>query len=288
MNYQRKYKTHTGIHIHRKNPRVKQGTSKEENGLYAQIVRDFPELKVYKSDRQVLNGREIDIYIPSCHLGIEYNGNRWHSSEMDKSENYHLSKSVQAEKKGVELIHIFSDMWENRPNQVIDLIRKRLGKCQEILGNMCITVELGIKEGYDFLNTYSVNVPDPRISNYIGFMKGTKIMAVMGYSEENKEIYDFQEMFGVKVKGAIDVLFTARPEFNDYIIRCDRSLLKQDFWKTRGFVAFDCTKPRPYYTKDFKSRIRGDMLPMEESKLKESGFKVIYDCGEILMKKEKV
>lgn len=288
MNYQRKYKTHTGIHIHRKNPKVKHGTSKEENGLYAQIVRDFPDLKVYKSDRQVLNGREIDIYIPSCHLGIEYNGNRWHSSEMNKAENYHLSKSVQAEKKGISIIHIFSDMWENRPNQVIDLIRKRLDKCQILLANMCMTVDLNQRDGYDFLNTYSVNTPDPRITNYIGFMKNNKIMAVMGYSEDNKEIYDYQEIFGIRLKGAIDVLFTVRPEFNNYIVRCDRSLSKQDMWKTKGFVAFDCTKPRAYYTKDFKSRVRSDYLSMEESKLKESGWKTIYDCGELLLKKEKV
>lgn len=288
MNYQRKYKTHTGIHIHRKNPRVKRGTSKEENSLYAQLIREFPNIKIYKSDRQVLNGREIDIYIPSYNLGIEYNGNRWHSSEMDKSENYHLSKSVQAEKKGISIIHIFSDMWENRPNQVMDLIRKRLGKYKEILANTCMLIDISNNEGYDFFNKYSVNVPDPRMTNYLGYIRNNELLAVLGYSEENKTIYDYLEAPGIKVNGGIEIIFTLNLKFYDYTVRCDRSLSKQDRWKDNGFVAYDCTKPKPYYTKDFKSRIRAFMIPMEESKLEEAGYKTIYDCGEILMKKEKV
>lgn len=288
MNGRFKYKAHTGVHIHRKNPRVKRGTSKEENSLYAQLVREFPNIKIYKSDRQVLNGREIDIYIPSYNLGIEYNGNRWHSSEMDKSESYHLSKSVQAEKKGISIIHIFSDMWENRPNQVMDLIRKRLGKYKEVLANTCMLIKLGNSEGYNFFNKYSVNVPDLRITDYIGFIKDGKILGVFGYSKKDKTIYDYQEVAGIKVRGAIEIFFSLEPDFLEYTVRCDRSLSKQDRWKANNFVPIDCTKPKPYYTKDFKSRIRAFMIPMEESKLKSAGYKTIYDCGEIILKKEKV
>ncbi len=288
MNYQAKYKTHTGVHIHRKNPRVKKGTSKEEAGLYNQIVMDFPNLRVYRSDRQVLNGREIDIYIPSCHLGIEYNGNRWHSSEMDKAENYHLSKSIMAERKGVKLIHIFSDMWESRKIQVTDLIRKKLGKYSEVPSNKCVLAKLDLKEGYDFLNETSVNQPDSRITDYVGLLKGTKILGVLGYNTEDKTIYDYQDMIGIKIKEPLKKIFESYPELEDYTVRCDRSLLKQDFWTGEGYDIIDCTSPRPYYTKDFKTRIRSTALHLTESKLKELGWKTIYDCGEMILKKEKV
>ena len=288
MNYQAKYKTHTGVHIHRKNPRVKKGTSKEEAGLYNQIVMDFPSLRIYRSNRQILNGREIDIYIPSCHLGIEYNGNRWHSSEMDKAENYHLSKSIMAERKGVKLIHIFSDMWENRKVQVTDLIRKKLGKYSEVTTRQCSLVKLDLREGYEFLNMTSVNQPDPRISDYVGFMKGSKILAVLGYNTEDKTIYDYQDMIGLKIKNPIKKILETYPELEDYQVRCDRSILKQDFWIAEGYTPIECTKPRPYYTKDFKTRIRATTLHLTESKLKELGWKTIYDCGEVVLKKEKV
>ena len=207
---------------------------------------------------------------------------------MDKSENYHLSKSVQAERKGISIIHIFSDMWENRPNQVMDLIRKRLGKYKEILANTCALIDISKTEGYNFFNKYSVNVPDLRITDYLGYFKDNELLAVLGYSEKDKTIYDYLEAPGIKIKGGINIIFTLNFKFDNYIVRCDRSLSKQDRWKANGFVPLDCTKPKPYYTKDFKSRIRAFMIPMDESKLEKAGYKTIYDCGEMIMKKEKV
>ena len=68
-----------------------------------------PELCI-KSDRTVLSGWEIDIYIPSKKLGIEFNGTYWHSA-LYKDKNYHLNKSKLAEEAGIRLIHIYEHEW---------------------------------------------------------------------------------------------------------------------------------------------------------------------------------
>ena len=48
----------------RKNVFMSQGTSGEELDLYNTIKLLVPETQVFQSDRTILNGREIDIYIP--------------------------------------------------------------------------------------------------------------------------------------------------------------------------------------------------------------------------------
>lgn len=61
--------------------------------------------------------KEIDVYIPQLKLGFEYDGIWWHSVEMKSVENtheehYHLKKTLLAEKAGLKLVHIRSDVWK--------------------------------------------------------------------------------------------------------------------------------------------------------------------------------
>ena len=43
-----------------------------------EIVSLFSEIEHQQHNREILNGMEIDIFIPPLKLGIEYNGLRWH------------------------------------------------------------------------------------------------------------------------------------------------------------------------------------------------------------------
>jgi len=75
---------------------------------------------------QTFIGMELDIYIPSKKVAIEFNGLWWHC-ELHKSRSYHLEKTKRCAKKGVQLIHIFEDEWINKREQFIDFIRSKLG-----------------------------------------------------------------------------------------------------------------------------------------------------------------
>ncbi len=66
-------------------------------------------------DRAILDGKEIDIYVPSKNIGIEFNGDYWHSTKY-KPKNYHFEKSKLAESRGIRLIHIWEHEWLD-PNQ---------------------------------------------------------------------------------------------------------------------------------------------------------------------------
>ena len=57
-------------------------------------------LKIIPMDREVLNGKEIDIYFPDLKFGIEYDGAYWHNEEDDKNKDF------LAKEKGIEIYRI--------------------------------------------------------------------------------------------------------------------------------------------------------------------------------------
>lgn len=78
------------------------------------------------------NNKEIDIFIPNYNIGIEYNGLKWHSDEF-KNKNYHLDKTIECEKNGIRLIHIFEDEWLNKKDIIKSIISNILGKTENKL-----------------------------------------------------------------------------------------------------------------------------------------------------------
>ena len=63
-------------------------------------------------NRTILAGLEIDIYLPDYKLGIEFNGDYYHSSAF-KDKYYHQHKSLLAISKGINLVHIWEHEWNN-------------------------------------------------------------------------------------------------------------------------------------------------------------------------------
>jgi response regulator of citrate/malate metabolism len=61
-------------------------------------------------NRTMLDGLEIDFYNETLKLGIEFNGDYWHS-DIFKDKYYHQNKSKLAETKGIRLIHIWEHEW---------------------------------------------------------------------------------------------------------------------------------------------------------------------------------
>lgn len=78
------------------------------------------------NDRKILDGQEVDIYIPSHKIGIEFDGNYWHSS-LFQEKNYHFNKSKLAESKGVRLIHVYEYEWNTIKPKIIQLLKIALG-----------------------------------------------------------------------------------------------------------------------------------------------------------------
>lgn len=97
-------------------PSPSNGISEGEKELL-QFIRSIYAGEVIEGDRITLDGKEIDILIPERKLGIEFDGLWWHSS-LFKEKDYHLKKTLECEKKGVRLVHVFEDEWRTRRKAV--------------------------------------------------------------------------------------------------------------------------------------------------------------------------
>lgn len=73
--------------------------------------------------------KEIDIYLPKYKIGIEFNGDYWHSNLMQEKQ-YHFNKSIEAEKVGIHLIHIYEYEWKNEDTnrKIKQMLKIALGK----------------------------------------------------------------------------------------------------------------------------------------------------------------
>ena len=59
-------------------------------------------------------------------IGFEYNGLYWHSEKNGKDKHYHIDKTRFLQQHGIQVIHIFSDEWNNKPEIIKDKIRNIL------------------------------------------------------------------------------------------------------------------------------------------------------------------
>lgn len=105
-----------------KNYKPNNNRSKNEKKLYDLICDNFNGV-VQHSVRNIISPLELDIYIPSLKLAIEYNGCYYHSTESGTSKNYHLDKSLKCRDLGIRLIHIYDfENFDKQCELVLNLI----------------------------------------------------------------------------------------------------------------------------------------------------------------------
>lgn len=86
-----------------------------------QELADFlmsEELEVIQSNRKLLDGVEIDIYLPDKNIAIEYNGLYWHNERNIKNKFAHYEKWRKAQRANIQLIQIWEDDWMKRKSQI--------------------------------------------------------------------------------------------------------------------------------------------------------------------------
>jgi len=139
------------------------GSNKDTSKAELEILDFIKSLginNIEQSNREVLDGKEIDIYLPDYKLAIEYNGLYHHSSfgrglRNSKPPTYHLHKFSLCRAAGISLIQVFEDEWVNPIKRPIweSVIRHKLGLTSEkIYARKCIVRVLSWPETELFLS----------------------------------------------------------------------------------------------------------------------------------------
>lgn len=276
--------------------------SNEENELY-EFITSIYSGEIHQSNRSILNGRELDIYIPEKNLAIEYNGlyshiyRPWEDKEcLIKGPTYHLQKTTECIEKQIQLLHFFSDEWYYKSNIIKNIIQSKLGLNNRIYARKCKIIQVDTYTKNKFLNTYHIQGED-KSSVKFGLEYEDELICIMTFAKSRfNKAYDW-ELTRFCVKGGISVIggFSKllKSFFNTYsgsiISYADRRYSNGNVYKTNGFQLISVNKPSYYYVdKNFLRRVNrmkfqkkyiGAYECTEYEKVRELGFEKIWDCG---------
>jgi hypothetical protein len=256
-------------------------------------------IKTNVKDRTTLNGKELDIYIPSHNIAIEYNGLYWHSEEFVE-KNYHLNKTNKCESNNIQLIHIFEDEWLYKQDIVKSRLKNILGLTKDkIYGRKCDIKEVSSKESKEFLNNNHIQ-GSVNSSIRLGLYYNDELVSLMTFGKRplinnhSIELIRFCNKLDTSVIGGADKLLkhfikTYNPK--EIISYADRRWSTGDLYEKLGFKFIHNTPPNFYYVIN-KKRI--NRLNFQKHKLVKMGYdknktanqimideniNKIYDCG---------
>lgn len=252
-------------------------------------------------DRTILNGKEIDIVIESCKLGIEFDGMYYHSVfSGGKDKKYHLEKTELAEAKGYHLLHIFESEWNDPVKRKIwmSIIRAKLKlSSSTIFARTCVLKEITPKESKDFFNSNHLS-GSVGASKHIGLFHEDRLVCALSYgksrfNQTETEIYRFASLINTQVVGGFSKLLKTVPKEN-LVSFADRRISGIDSVYNKFFTKKEITPPcwwgmdvdkipkhRLSYT---KQKMKSVIKDYDESKtvvdnMFNSGYDIIWDCG---------
>ena len=259
-------------------------------------------------DRTILNGKELDIFIPSKNIAIEYNGLRWHTEEFNKDKWYHLNKTNECLSKGIKLIQIFEDEYNEHKDIVYSKVKHLLNidcNLPKIMGRKCSIKEIDKTLAKEFLNKYHIQ-GYARSTTYLGAFYGTLLVAVMTFIKEDKkslkwELNRFASDYHYVCQGIGGKLFKyfiTHFDYEEIKSFADRRWtvnIYDNLYIKLGFFVENVLKPDYRYVLSSNPKERLHKfnfrklilykkyslpLSMTESKMvKELGYSKIWDCG---------
>ena len=178
-------------------PKCANQQSLAEDEIFNHITSLIGDDKVIRRDKSILDDkRELDIYIPHLKIGIEYNGLYWHTEEYGKDRFYHLKKIEDFNSKGIRVIQIFEDEWNENKKLVLNKIDHILGlqaNLPRIMARKCEVREISKLEAEAFLSKNHIQGYIPS-TLYIGAFYNDTLVGVTSFTEEKKELWNLTRM----------------------------------------------------------------------------------------------
>lgn len=271
------------------------------------IVEFLKDIRpILRRDRRTLAPREIDIYLPTHSLGIEYHGSYWHSYNAPEShdERYrHYWKWEQATQRGIRLLQFWDYEWEHHPEICQSIINNALGRSRRV-GARTFTIGIpSVAEVSTFLSAHHIQGPCTFSTTRGLFDRDGKLWAVMtmGPSRFQRgmwELLRFAVHRGWTIHGAAQRLWKCLlreiPPNVSIISYADNRLFTGQMYENLGFTKSHITSPGYQYWRSgvvysrwqFQKRLLKDRLPIFDSTLTEAenmfrnGFRRLWDAGQ--------
>lgn len=272
--------------------------------------------------RGLLHGKELDIYIPTRKLAIEYDGLYYHSYEkLKKKEDklgipaqaYNEWKTEECLKRGVRLIHIFEDEWLEKQNIVEDKLKAVLRVPAKRYYARKLTIKTIPRTIADAFYDNNHIQGSTNVTVSIGLYDKEELLAVQSFLPYTRremsntwELARYATKLGTQVVGGFSRClkwFERQYDPNEVISFADKRWCDQfsNVYETTGFVR-EGDVPRNYWyiqgqkryhkfgfrKAKFKSKYPEVYSPnkTEAQMAEEIGLHRIYDCGLIRYSKK--
>lgn len=281
-----------------------------EDEIIKFIKEDLGIDNVMQRNKKIIAPQELDIYLPDYNLAIEYDGVIWHSEKFGKDKNYHIDKLKKCNDKGICLINIFEDEYNDKKEIVYYKLRYLIGKdCDKdkVYASKCVVREISKNEAKIFLEKNHIQGYVPSTVYLGSFLDGT-LVGVMSFkkaSTENKwELNRFATGIAkhyIGLEEDLFIYFVSNYNPNEVKSFADRRwTIHQDnnLYTRLGFKLDSILKPDYSYVTSKSKRIpkssaRKNLLikrypdcnltnDMTESEMTSKlGFYKIWDCGKL-------
>lgn len=202
--------------------------------------------------RDLLDGQELDVYLPKHKLAIEVNGIYWHK---DKPKKYHLDKTELAEVSGISILHFTDTDILTNFKLVVSMIHAKCG----IFKHRCYAkqtqvIEINWHKAQKFLLNNHIQGAASG-SNYLGlyteaFGKYRLVaVAVFGKPRFNKkydwELIRFATLRTCQIVGGLSKLiaYFSKTHQGVLISYADRFYSSGNAYKASGFTYVKKTTP---------------------------------------------
>ncbi len=143
-------------------------------------------LPVINNDRKALEkGLEIDIYLPTIRVGIEYNGCYWHSDKAEKNQRKHEFKHLCAATDGIRLITVWDYDWKTKKDIVKQHLLHAIGLDSSPLihARACVVVPITGTEANRFYAAHHLQGPCRGGVFHIGLRHNDTLVAAMSFTQ---------------------------------------------------------------------------------------------------------
>lgn len=284
------------------------GISKAESTLHDFVASLVGEVNTYHNDRHLLSPLELDVFIPSKKLAIEYDGLYWHNDEQQPNHKYHLMKTELCEAKGVRLIHIFENEWLFKHSIVESRLKDLLGMpSNTVFARKCSVEEI---ENGSSMNFQEANHLQGAVNAKVnlGLYFKDELVSLMTFGKprfdkkHEWELLRFCNKLGYHIPGAASKLlkhFERNWHPKSIVSYADRRWSQGKLYEALGFKLDHVSAPNYWYFNDYKtmelqSRIKFqkhnlstllsnfDPSKSEVENMKSNGYHRIFDCGNLV------
>ena len=235
-------------------------SSANEEDLAALVTELTSGTIVRRHDRTAIAPMEIDIYVPSMRIGVEYNGSYYHSDRF-RTPSFHRDKYLAAKEAGIRLIQVSDSDWIYRNAIVRSKLAHLFGRTvKRLSARHGEVVLLEPAEGAAFLEATHLQGAPNGVTHYIGLRIDGRLESVLAWTdEENRlgrrgapviEITRFASALDTTVRGAFGRLVAAlkaKSEGATLVTFADHRWSDGDLYKNSGWETVGIVPPRYDY-----------------------------------------